>query len=89
MRLPKKIVGAGTAPRRLGWLLHNAVEAKRRTHRTSRLIAKLRGHGLIAKVKNSRLYRVTHSGVKAIWAAVRCRCIDFPTAFNMSESFAQ
>ena len=53
------------------------------------LIAKLRGHGLIAKVTNSRLYRVTHTGVKAMWAAVRCRCIDFPTAFNMSESFAQ
>ena len=28
-------------------------------------------------------------GVKAMWAAVRCRCIDFPSAFNMSESFAQ
>jgi len=64
-------------------------EIKRRTHRTSRLIAKLRGHGLIAKVTNSRLYRVTHTGVKAMWATVRCRCIDFPTAFNMSESFAQ
>ncbi len=67
----------------------NPIDAKRRTHRTSRLIAKLRGHGLIAKVTNSRLYRVTHTGVKAMWAAVRCRCIDFPTAFNMSESFAQ
>ncbi|KFB72609.1 MAG: hypothetical protein AW09_002206 [Candidatus Accumulibacter phosphatis] len=40
----------------------NPSEAKRRTHRTSRLIAKLRGHGLIAKVKNSRLYRVTQMG---------------------------
>ena len=66
----------------------NPSEAKRRTHRTSRLIAKLRGHGLIAKVQNSRLYRVTKNGVKAMWAAIRCRCIDFPAAFNMSESFA-
>src|SRR5512134_2984924 len=32
----------------------DAAETKRRTHRTSRLIAKLRGHGLITKVKNSR-----------------------------------
>jgi hypothetical protein len=68
---------------------NNPAESKRRTHRTSRLIAKLRGHGLIAKVTNSRLYRVTQNGVKAMWAAVRCRRIDFPTAFNMSESFAQ
>ncbi|WP_291984509.1 hypothetical protein [Candidatus Accumulibacter sp. ACC007] len=68
---------------------NNPAEIKRRTHRTSRLIAKLRGHGLIAKVTNSRLYRVTQNGVKAMWAAVRCRRIDFPAAFNMSESFAQ
>ena len=67
----------------------NPVEVKRRTHQTSRLIGKLRGHGLIAKVQNSRLYRVTQSGVRAMWAAVRCRCMDFPSAFNMSESFAQ
>ncbi len=66
----------------------NPTEAKRRTHRTSRLIAKLRGHGLIAKVQNSRLYRVTKNGVKAMWAAIRFRCLDFPAAFNMSESFA-
>ncbi|MEF8724969.1 MAG: hypothetical protein V5B30_21205 [Candidatus Accumulibacter delftensis] len=67
----------------------NPAEIKRRTHRTSRLLAKLRGHGLIAKVTNSRLYRVTQNGVKAMWAAVRCRRIDFPAAFNRSESFAQ
>ncbi|HRD88562.1 MAG TPA: hypothetical protein PK752_09955 [Accumulibacter sp.] len=67
----------------------NPIEAIRRTHRTSRLIAKLRGHAVIVKVKNSRLYRVTHSGVNAMWAAFRYRCIDFPTAFTMSESFAQ
>ena len=34
-------------------------EAICRTHRVSGLIAKLRGHGLIAKVTNSRLYRIT------------------------------
>src|SRR3954463_1191178 len=41
----------------------DAAETKRRTHRTSRLIAKLRGHGLITKVKNSRLYRLTARGL--------------------------
>ena len=44
----------------------DAAETKRRTHRTSRLIAKLRGHGLITKVKNSRLYRLTARGLKAM-----------------------
>ena len=38
----------------------------RRTHRVSRLIAKLRAHGLVAKVKDSRLYRVTARGIKAM-----------------------
>jgi hypothetical protein len=64
-------------------------EAKRRTHRTSRLIAKLRGHRLINKVQNSRLYRVSHQGVSAMWAAIRFHDIDFPAAFNMSQTFAQ
>ena len=64
-------------------------EAIRRTHRVSRLIAKLRGHGLIAKVTNSRLYRITKYGASCMWAAVRFREIDFPTAFNMTKSFAQ
>ena len=64
-----------------GTVAKDAAEAKRRTHRTSRLIAKLRGHGLIAKVKNSRLYRLTRRGVKAMWPAVRFRRQDFPHAF--------
>ena len=64
-------------------------ECKRRTHRVCRLIAKLRGHGLIAKVKDSRLYRVTTSGIKTMWAAIRFRNIDFPNNFNATQSFAQ
>src|SRR3954465_11661873 len=60
----------------------DAAETKRRTHRTSRLIAKLRGHGLITRVKNTRLYRLTVKGFKAMWPAVRFRHIDFPTAFQ-------
>jgi hypothetical protein len=60
----------------------DVADAKRRTHRTSRLIAKLRGHGLITRVKNTRLYRLTAKGFKAMWPAVRFRRIDFPTAFR-------
>ena len=60
----------------------DAAEAARRTHRTSRLIAKLRGHGLITKVKNSRLYRVNPRGYKAMGSAVRFRKADFPNHFR-------
>ena len=64
----------------------DAAETKRRTHRTSRLIAKLRGHGLITRVKNSRLYRLTARGLKAMWPAVRFRRIDFPSAFRDAQA---
>jgi hypothetical protein len=47
----------------------DAADARRRTHHTSRLIAKLRGHGLITRVKNSRLYRLTAKGFKAMPSA--------------------
>jgi len=63
----------------------DAADAKRRTHRTSRLIAKLRGHGLITRVKNSRLYRLTARGPKAMWPAIRFRRIDFPSAFREAQ----
>jgi hypothetical protein len=65
----------GTAPR-------DDQEARRRTHQTSRLIAKLRGHRLIAKVGTSRLYRVTARGIKAMWPAIRFRKSDFPLDFQ-------
>src|SRR5690349_11598545 len=64
----------------------DVADAKRRTHQTSRLIAKLRGHGLITGVKNSRLYRLTTKGFKAMWPAVRFRRIDFPTAFRAVQT---
>src|SRR3954462_2697444 len=64
----------------------DAAETKRRTHRTSRLIAKLRGHGLITRVKNSRLYRLTARGLKAMWPAVRFRRVDFPSAFREAQA---
>ena len=46
------------------------VEAKRRCAYVSRQIAKLRGHGLIAKVPRHRLYRPTPYGQRAMSAAI-------------------
>ncbi|AGX87741.1 hypothetical protein Cenrod_1656 [Candidatus Symbiobacter mobilis CR] len=59
-------------------------EAKRRIHRTSSLIAKLRGHRLINKVQNSRLYQVSLHGVRTMWTAVRLHDVDFPAAINLA-----
>jgi hypothetical protein len=66
----------------------NREEAVRRTHRVSRMIAKLRGHRLISKVKNSRLYKVTTLGVRSMWAAIRFRKLDFPEYFSQAQTFA-
>lgn len=77
----------GFRNRALRLKLYDAVEAetpaetKRHCARVSRLIAKLRGHGLVSKVKNARLYRVTKLGFRAMSAALRYRSVDFPTAF--------
>jgi len=54
-------------------------EQRRRSARVTRLIAKLRGHGLIAKVKDNRLYRVTERGNRLMSAAILCRNKEFPT----------
>jgi hypothetical protein len=56
-------------------------EARRRCARVSRLIAKLRGHGLIAKVQGSRLYRVTKRGYQIMAAALSFRLVDFPNVY--------
>ncbi len=58
----------------------SVAEAKRRCARVSRLIAKLRGHGLVAKVKDARLYRVTERGCRLMSAALAFRREDFPQA---------
>jgi hypothetical protein len=57
-------------------------ENKQRCTRISRLIAKLRGHGLIAKVKNARLYRITKLGSQVLFAVLSFYQTDFPTAFQ-------
>ncbi len=64
----------------------DAADARRRSHHTSRLIAKLRRHGLITRVRNTRLYRLTAKGFKAMWPAVRFRRIDFPSAFREAQA---
>lgn len=54
---------------------------QRRRARVSRLLAKLRGHGLIEKAEHSHLYRVTTFGFQAMSAAMRYRHIDYPFHF--------
>jgi len=53
-------------------------ERQQRSARVTRALAKLRGHGLIAKVKDSRLYRVTKRGAQLMSAALHCRNKEFP-----------
>ena len=51
---------------------------RRRCTRTSRAVAKLRGHGLSAKVPRSYRYRTTPHGARLMSAAIRLRLHDFP-----------
>jgi hypothetical protein len=55
-------------------------EARRRSQCASRKIAKLRGHGLVKKVKDARLYRPTERGIRLMAAALHCRNKEFPLA---------
>jgi hypothetical protein len=56
-------------------------EAHRRCERVSRLIVKLRGHRLIAKVPRARLYRVTPYGQRVMTAAVATHDHRYPTHY--------
>jgi hypothetical protein len=56
-------------------------EAHRRCERVSRLIVKLRGHGLVAKVPRARLYRVTRYGHRVMAAAIALHDDHFPATF--------
>jgi hypothetical protein len=53
-------------------------DVRRRSQRVSRKIAKLRGHGLVKKVKGARLYRPTECGTRLMAAALHCRNKEFP-----------
>ena len=59
----------------------NLQEAHRRCQRVSRLIVKLRTHGLIAKVPRARLYRVTPYGYRVLNAAIAVHDHQFPSAY--------
>ena len=59
----------------------DAQEAHRRCARVSRLIAKLRGHGLVAKVPRARLYRPTRHGYRVMTAALVLHDDRFPGAY--------
>jgi len=60
-------------------------QAKQRCTRISRQIAKLRGHGLIAKVKDARLYRITKLGSQVLFAVLSFYQTDFPIAFLSTQ----
>jgi hypothetical protein len=59
----------------------NQREARRRCARTSRLIAKLRGHGLVAKVRDAHLYRITPYGHRILTSVLAVHDHQFPTTF--------
>ena len=59
-------------------------EAHRRCERVSRLIVKLRGHGLVAKVPRARLYRVTRHGQRVMSAAIALHDDDFPKNYMLA-----
>ena len=56
-------------------------EAHRRCERVSRLIVKLRGHHLVAKVPRARLYRVTSYGQRVMAAAIAMHDHHFPVQY--------
>ncbi len=58
----------------------SADEQRRRSAHVSRLIRKLRGHKLVAKVPGCRLYRPTARGLELMAAAIYCRTSSFPAA---------
>jgi len=60
-------------------------EAQQRCTRISRLIAKLRGHGLVAKVQKARLYRITKLGSQVLFAVLSFYHTDFPAAFQSAQ----
>jgi hypothetical protein len=46
------------------------------------LIAKLRGHGLVAKVPGARLYRITPHGHRVLTGVLTIHDQQFPTTFR-------
>ncbi len=63
----------------------STAQQRKRSAHVSRLLAKLRGHGLIAKVPRCRLYRPTVKGIQLMSAALHYRH-DFPAAFHAAAA---
>jgi hypothetical protein len=61
-------------------------EAHRRCERVSRLIVRLGGHGLIAKVPRARLYRVTRYGQRVMTAALPIHDDQYPIHYLASAA---
>jgi len=57
-------------------------ERRRRCERTSRLVVKLRGHALIAKIPRARRYRVTNYGHRVMTATLAIHDRQFPDYYN-------
>ena len=62
----------------------SAAEAKRRCAHVSRLMANLRGHRLVAKVRASRRYRCTPYGIRGMAAALHARHVAFPEGVHLA-----
>ena len=62
----------------------DAARRRRACAKVSRMIAKLRGHGLIAKVKNCYLYRVTGKGYRTASACLSFHQNEFPDVYLQS-----
>jgi hypothetical protein len=60
---------------------HDDNESRRRCQQTSRRIAKLRGHGLVAKIPRRRRYRVTPYGQRFMTAVLTLHDNAFPAAY--------
>ncbi|MGH3184560.1 MAG: hypothetical protein ACRDOE_22015, partial [Streptosporangiaceae bacterium] len=56
-------------------------DAKRRCAAASRLIGKLRGHGLIQKIPKRRRYRLTRRGLRLMTAVLLVHDRDIPDAY--------
>jgi hypothetical protein len=65
---------------------HDRDEAHRRCERVSRLIVKLRGHGLVAKVPRARRYRVTAYGQRVMTAALAIHNDQYPDHYLFTAS---
>jgi hypothetical protein len=65
---------------------HGDTELRRRCAPTSWLIAKLRGHQLVAKVPRARLYRVTPYGQRVLSGAIAYHDDLLPTAYLAATS---